>query len=140
MAKSKRKKTGTPPRRNIQKPATKQRPPRLIWRQEKNGNWVPLVIIGDIVMPGSERPFMGFHKDERAAILVWVKQMLSEILFDCPQFLVNEKNMITAENPDWHLLPYFERDPKDPNTYIEVTPEPSLAQVEAGEQLPISGS
>lgn len=111
------------------------KPPTLVWRQEKEGDWVASITIGNIVMPLEPRPFMGFLKGERDAILVWVKQALSEVLFDVPRYIVNKETGRSAENPDWKLLPYWEQGAS--GEFVEIEPKPSAMQVEAGNNLPV---
>lgn len=79
---------------------------------------------------------MGFHKGERDAVLTWVKQAMSEVLFDTPRYIVNDETGKSALNPDWDLLPYFEEDKKNPGTFVEVEPKPGFQQTEAGNRLP----
>lgn len=122
---------------NAKKEAKGNTPPRLQFRQRADtGMWVPIITIANIVMPLEERPFMGFHKGERDAILTWIKQALSEILFDCPRYIVNDETGKSAFNPDWDLLPYYEEDKDNPGTFVEVEPKPNITQIRAGEQLP----
>lgn len=133
---------------NAKKEARRNTPPRLQFRQNKDDLWVPIVTIANIVMPLEPRPFMGFHKGERDAILTWIKQAMSEILFDCPRYLVNEETGKSAVNPDWDLLPYYEQvelEPLPENvidtrpvTFREVkpVPKPTAAQQKASLELP----
>jgi|TARA_R110002167_G_scaffold150637_3_gene344391 hypothetical protein len=113
-----------------------QRAPSLGWRDE-DGEFTPIVTFSDIVMPLDPRPFKGFYKGERDAILVWIKQVFSESLFDVPYLLVNDKSHISAKNPDWDLQPYYEADEVEIGVYNEVRPTPSMEQLDAGERLPV---
>lgn len=132
-----------------QRGARRDNPPRLRWRQHVNKkDWVPVVVIGNVVMDLEPRPFCGFHKGERDAILTWCKQMLSEILFDCPRFIVNKETGKSAPNPDWEFLPYYEKVEKEPlpdnvvdtrpDEWIEVQPtvRPTAVQQKAQMELP----
>ena len=79
-----------------------------------------------------------FLKGERDAILVWVKQAVSEPLFGAPYLLVNDQTLKSARNPDWDLLPYLEESPTDPSTLVLVTPTPSMSQEAAGNKLVVT--
>ena len=114
------------------------KPPRLRFRQDRRTKlWHPVITIGNILLPCEGRPFMGFAKGERDAILVWIKQAVSESLFDCPRYIVNAETGKSAPNPDWDLMPYYEQDEKT-GEWIEIQPRPSLEQEAAGNRLPIS--
>lgn len=130
---AKRKKLST----RLRSEAKRNTPPRVNFTQNPvTGNWTPTITIANIVMPLEPRPFMGFYKGERDAILTWIKQVMSDILFDCPRYLVHEETGKSALNPDWELLPYFEEDKENPGEFVEVEPKPSLIQIEAGNKLP----
>lgn len=131
-----------------QRGARGDNPPRLRWRQQKDQQWVPVIVIGNVVMDLDPRPFCGFKKGERDAILTWIKQMMSEILFDCPRFIVNAETGKSAPNPDWELLPYFEKQELEPlpegvidtrpEVWGEVQPQvrPTAVQQKAAMELP----
>lgn len=120
--------------RNAKKQVEGQQPPRLFWVEGEDGH-TPVIQIANIIMPLDPRPVPEFAKGERDAILVYIKQMLSEILFDVPVYLVHPKTGVSARNPDWDLQEYYEMDPLDPKSVIKVTPTPSVEQTEAGERL-----
>mgnify|MGYP003648839202 CR=1 FL=1 len=142
---AKKKKTHAPEK----KAAGEAAPPSLVWKQQAEGLWVPIVTVANVVMPLEPRPYMGFSKGEREAILTWIKQALSEILFDVPFLLVNEKTSKCAKNPDWEMLPYYVEVPVEklpegtvdnrPVTYREVKPvcKPTAEQAQAAAELPV---
>ena len=109
-------------------------PPCLVWDKTADG-WIPSVYIANISFPLEERPFKGFRKGERDAILVWIKQALSDVLFGTPIYLVNDKNGAMAKNPDWDMLPFFMQDAS--GSWLEIEREPSDEQIAAGNQLKI---
>lgn len=121
---------------NLQRLANKQSPPAVLWKKNKDGDFVPIVSFANIVIPLDPRPFKGYFKGERDAVLVWIKQALSEVLFGVPLLLVHPKTGMSARNPDWELQPYFEKHPTEINTYREITPRPSAEQEAAGDKLP----
>lgn len=105
-------------------------PPTLVWYETSEG-WIPEVILADIVFPLEARPFKGFYHKERDAILTFIKMALSEILFDHPCYIVNDKTGKFVVNPDWNLLEYYQKN--DKGDFIKVEPSPSLAQLNVDE-------
>jgi hypothetical protein len=106
--------------------------PMIGWRKTPEGQYVPIVSFAHLVMALEPRPVHGFLKGERDAILVWIKQAMSECLFGVPYLLVNPVSGMCAKNPDWDLQPYYEKHPTIVGALQEVVPEPTSAQVEAG--------
>jgi len=98
--------------------------------------WEARVIVGNIVMNINPRPFKGFYRKEREAILVAISQALSEVLFGVSRYLVHPKTGASADNPDWELLTYFVPDEDDPEIFSEIQPEPTISQKLAGDELP----
>ena len=108
-------------------------PPFLAWTETATG-WFAEVTVANIIFPLEERPFKGFHKGERDAILTFIKMALSEVLFDYPCYIVNNNTQKFVVNPDWRLLPYHEPTP-DGKGYVEVKPEATPMQLNVEECL-----
>tara|TARA_R110000851_G_scaffold39729_4_gene100703 strand:- start:999 stop:1466 length:468 start_codon:yes stop_codon:yes gene_type:complete len=107
-------------------------PPRISWEEGPTG-WVPTIYLANISMPLEPRPLQGFMKGERDAILVWIKQALSDSLFGTPVYLVNHESGAMAKNPDWDMLPFIVRHAD--GKWVEVEQEPSDEQLEASAGL-----
>ena len=122
-------------KQKLDKKVKQDRAPRVEWKKAEDGQHIPIVFIGNIAMPLAPRPFQGYYKNERDAILVAIKQCLSEVLFGVPCYLVHEKTGKSAKNPDWDLLPFFAQNGE--LEWQEFEQEPSMEQVRAGNQLPI---
>lgn len=105
-----------------------QIPPALRWVEYEDG-WQPFILIANVFMPLEKRPFRGFYQNERNAILVAVKNVIGDFLFDVPPYLVNPKTGASAPNPDWDLLPFFVEQPD--GSFLEVEGKPSLQQIAA---------
>ena len=129
---AKRKKPGT----NQRRVASTQQPPRITWKHS-GGDYTPVVSFAHFVMPLDPRPFKGYWKGERDAILAWAKQAMSEAFFGTPRWIVNAETGKSALNPDWDLLPYYEKHPTEAGTVVEVTPQPSAEQTAAGNALTV---
>lgn len=123
-------------KRNLDKEVKGVKPPRLEWKKTQDGH-VPVIFIANIAIPLAPRPFQGFYRNEREAALVAIKQCLSEVIFGTAVYLVHPESGASAPNPDWDLQTFWVEDANNPGEYVEVEPQPSAAQVEAGNQLPI---
>lgn len=107
-------------------------PPRVSW-EEGIGGWVPTIYLANISIPLEARPIQGFKKGERDAILVWIKQALSDALFGCPVYLVNQETGAMAKNPDWDMLPFIVQHAD--GKWVEVEQEPSDEMLNAAAEL-----
>ena len=62
--------------------------------------------VANVAIPLDSRPFKGFKRNERDAVMTWITMALSEILFGHPKYLTNSKGQM-QKNPDWVELPFY---------------------------------
>lgn len=101
--------------------------PHIVWTEDDDLGWQPTIYVATLSMPLRHRPIKQFLKGERDAIMVWLKIALSEMLFDVPCYIHNEKTMKTVKNPDWVNLPYGAKD-EVKGKWVEVDQGPTIYQ------------
>lgn len=89
------------------KEAKNETEPHIVWTQGIDDQWTPTVFVANIAFPLTPRPYRGFAKNERDAIMTYVLIAVSEVLFGEPKYITNEKTHAVARNPSWNQLPFF---------------------------------
>ena len=121
--------------KKLNKKLLRQTAPHIEWKRTSEGH-VPIIFVGNIAIPLSPRKFKGYYQGEQGAIMAAVKQCLSEVLFGVPQYLIHPETGAFAPNPDWSLQKFWMKNPNAIGEYLEIEPQPSVAQIAAGEELP----
>jgi len=89
-----------------------QKPPRIEWKHHttdilKREWYRPIVFVANIAFPLEPRPFKGWKKNERDAVMTWITMAVSEVLFGHPKYITNEKGQM-HKNPDWVQLTFYQ--------------------------------